>query len=330
MYKRFFTAALAALVAAVTLASPAYADETVTETSGDVTGTFKFVPDWDAEYIHFYIWDVTADPVMYATKDGWTEKDTWGSNKTKAAKSEDGSFESFEITFPEGHDLSVIFYDMDTGEQTYDCALAPEAIGDTAEMTGEYVTAPADSDPSLRQVKFKNSGLTMRKRVNHDGSIEGETITPYMDPAKEVATYVLKGLGGTDPLTKEPYVTEEKAANVIKEFGTNANDVWTEYLKFEGQEKYSADEAKKVIKPDEETASEPDASSKPDAASSSPSSSDTEASESAASAQSSNASGSTVKSPSTGYSGMFALALLAAAALAAAALVISGHNKKAE
>ncbi len=335
MYKRVISAALAVLLTVSMAAVSASADETAAETSGDATGTFKFIPDWEASSIYFYIWDQTAEPIMYATKDGWTENGTWGSKKTKVEKGDDGSFESFEITFPEGHDLSVIFYDMNTGNQTYDCVLGAEAIGDTAEVTGEFLEAPADGEPTARTVKFKNCGLTARKRITHSGEIEGETITPYMDTAKEVASYVLKGLGGTDPLTDEPYVTEEKVANAIEEFGTTANEVWTKYLTLEGEDNYNAEEAKKVIKPTEdepettsdtedissksEDTSKPDDSSKEDKASS----------EDGASKQTSSTD-SGVKSPKTGYPEASAALFFAVLLTAALGFAMLGRSKKEE
>lgn len=355
MYKRVFSAALAALVAAAALAAPVSAEETAAQITGDAKGTFKFVPDWDAEYIYFYVWDVTADPIMFATKDGWTDNNTWASKKTRVAKSDDGSFESFEITFPEGHDFNVIFYDAQAEQQTFDCVLGPEAIGDTAEVTGERLENPADSAKSAVKVKFKNSGLTARKVITSTGEIQGETITKYMNPAKDVAAFVLNRLGAVDKSGKE-CVTEETVANAIKEFDTNADAVWAEYQNLAGQENYNPEEAKKVIKPSETPAessltpeeveslrddssvptvsSQPDVTSKTDSAAEDTSSKDASSKETSSKAaanqteQSSKAAGSTVKSPQTGYSDTAALLFITVALLAAVSLKISAKNKK--
>ena len=355
MHKKIISAALAALLAVSACSLAASADEVAVEKSGESTGTFSFAPDWDATTMYFYVWDVTADPVLYATKDGWTDANPWGSKKIKGTKKDDGSFESFEITFPENHDFNVIFYDPDSGNQTFDCVLGPQAIGDTAEVTGERLQNPVDSEKDAVSVKFKNCGLTARKVITSTGDIVGETITEYMNPAKDVAEFVLNRLGAIDK-SGEPCVTEDKVANAISEFGTTADEVWEEYLKFEGSENYNPEEAEKVINPyfdippedsltpeeveslrpssepipqsKPETVSSSEVSSKGDTSSKADVSSKADASSKNTSSSTSSKSDSGVKSPKTGYTSTAFVLFLLIALSAAASLAISRRNRE--
>lgn len=262
MNKKFISAALAALMIASTAAVSAAAEEVTAEaagaqatveTTGDATGTIKFDPgNWNSNKIQFYIWDETAEPHLHLTKDGWQEDDPWGSNKKiGGTKLDDGTFESFEFTIPDGHDVFVIFNDPDKG-QTFDCVLTADAFGDTAERTGEICENPVDSEKTAEAVRFRETGLTSKLCITSSGKVQGETITPNMDPALEVANFVLGYLGKTEKISGEMIVTEDSVANAISAFGTDANAVWEKYQTLSDKENYNADEAKKVIKPTEE------------------------------------------------------------------------------
>ena len=233
MNKKFISVILAALLMVSTAAIAASAEEVAVETSGDATGTIKFDPgDWDSKKILFYIWDDTAG--LKATKDGWVSEDTWGS-KTKigGTKLDDGTFESYEVTIPEGHDVFVIFHDP-ARAQTFDCVLTPDAIGDTARLTGEILENPVDSEQRASAVRFDNSGLTSKLCITSSGKVQGETITPTMDVAYDVAKFIFKYQGTNEKITGDPVVTEATVNNAISAFGTDAASVWEKYQGIKG------------------------------------------------------------------------------------------------
>jgi LPXTG-motif cell wall-anchored protein len=270
MNKKVISVALAAVMAVSASAICASADEVKVEKSG-TSGTFTFDPgDWNSNKVCFYIWDTSTTPTTYATKDGWVEENTWGSKKkTGGTKQDDGTFESFELEIPDGHEVYVIFFDPDLGAQTFDCVLTGDAIGDKAVRTGEMLENPVDSEKQAEAVRFENSGLTAKLCVTSSGKIQGSTITPQMNCAKEVATFVFTYLGQTEKLSGEQIITEDSVANAISAFQTDADSVWAEYQTFEGQEGYNPDEAKKFIKPSgSDDATETDSEKKDDTKSS--------------------------------------------------------------
>ena len=254
MYKRLLTSALAALTLCTCTAIPVAA-EPVTADAQEHTGTFFFDPGttWDSERIDFYIWDATSQPTMYATANGWVDSDVWGSKKTKGTKLEDGTFESYEVTLRDDHEYYLILHDPNTDAQTLDCVLTPEAFGDTAEfITDEIYESPTDSEGVLFPIRFRKSGLSDKMKITPMGTVQGHTITKFMDPAKEVAEFINKYYGATIKLTDEPIVTKETVANAIEKFGTNADDVWAKYLEITENDDIQNALVKNVIFPDEE------------------------------------------------------------------------------
>ena len=260
--KKIISAALAGVMMLSAAAIVASADEVKTETagaqaavetSGDATGTIKFDPgDWNSSKIQFYIWDETAEPNLHLTKDGWVEVDPWGSNKKiGGTKLDDGTFESWEFTIPDGHDVFVIFNDPAIG-QTFNCVLTADAFGDTAERTGEICENPVDSEKTAEAVRFRDSGLTSQLCITSSGKIQGETVTPNTDRPLKVAEFVLNYLGKEEKISHEQIVTEANVAEAISRFETTADDVWAKYQTLEGQDNYNAEEAKKMIKPTED------------------------------------------------------------------------------
>ena len=202
----------------------------------DHSKTFFFDPgSWDSRKISFYITDEDYDVPLFATQDGWVSDSPWGSKKTFGTKRDDGLFESFEINIPEGHTLYVIFYDVDTGIQTFECVLTEAAYGDTAELTGNFLENPVDSTKICPEVKFRNSGLTTPLHITSTGKVQGSTITSTMKPAVEVAKFVF-----TYQDNKEA-VNGDTVANAIEKFNTNPDDVWNEYQNLKYDPDYDDD-----------------------------------------------------------------------------------------
>lgn len=271
MNKKFISIAMSLVLACSALAATASAAEVEEETAGaEVTvetsgegNTIKFDPgDWNSSKIQFYIWDETAQPTQYATSSGWTDENPWGSKKKLGGtKLDDGTFESYELDLPDGHDIFVIFYDPDTGAQTFNCVLNSSAYGDTARRTGEILENPVDSEKTAEAVLFDNSGLGAQLCITSSGKIQGTTITPNTDCPLKVAEFVYTYLGQTEKLSGELIVTEATVAGAIAAFGTTADDVWAKFQGFKGQEgkeDYDAKEAeaKKLIKPTEAAATD--------------------------------------------------------------------------
>lgn len=276
MNKKFISIAMSLVLACSALAVSASAADVEEETTGaEVTveasgegNTIKFDSgDWNSDKIQFYIWDVTAQPTQYATTSGWTTENPWGSKKKLGGKKlDDGTFESYELDLDDSHDIYVIFYDPDTGAQTFDCVLNSSAYGDTARRTGEMLENPVDSEKSAEAVQFDNSGLTAGLCITSSGKIQGSTITPNMNRPLKVAEFVYTYLGQTEKLSGEQIVTEQTVADAIAAFETTADDVWAEFQNFngqEGKEEYADKEAdaKKVIKPTEAEATDSDSDS---------------------------------------------------------------------
>lgn len=257
----FLTLALALSMSVA--ASAAEAEEEATgaeveaETSG-TTGTFFFDSgDWNSSKIYFYIWD-TTDPnhTLYASSSGWTDSNNWGSKKTAgtAVEGQDGVFESYEIDIPDDHDIFVIFYDPDTGAQTYNCVLNSSALGDTAYMTGNALENPEDSEKTAIEARFQNADCGPQLVITSSGNIVGEYITPGTNRARAVAQFVYTYIGQLEKLSGADIVTESSVANAISAYGTTADEVWAEFEAFNGQEGYDnyanvEADAKKIINP---------------------------------------------------------------------------------
>ena len=249
------TKALAILSAAALLTSSAVTASAATaaETSGaDKTGTIKFDPgDWEVSdgNLLFYIWDDTGDTTLYATKDGWIENDTFGSKKkTGGTLLADGTFESFEFTIPEGHDLRVVFVNNENYAYTYDCLLTEDALGDTARRTGTTVLPYFGAEKECEEVKFEKSGLTTPLSINDEGEVVGSSISKNSSAAKVIAQYVAQHLGAS--IFDDPFTTGT-IDKLYSELGTTADEVWDEYCKLDPDEywNYNQNAAKGMIRP---------------------------------------------------------------------------------
>ncbi len=202
-------------------------------------GKIKFDSgDWNSTRICFYIWDKTGDKTTYATKNGWGEDNPWGSKKTLGEKLPDGLFESYEFGITPGHETYVIFYDPDSGNQTYDCVLTEEAFGDVAVRTGEILENPVDSEKTAEAVKFAQSGLTAPLSITSTGRIQGETTLASINGAKEIALFVFKYQGTTDKVTGKEVVTVETVSKAVEAFDVNVDDIWNEYQALKTKEEY--------------------------------------------------------------------------------------------
>jgi len=248
---------LAALLTASTLAVAASAAEVEKETSTGTKGTIFFdTGDWNSTKLQFYIWDDTNG--MKATKSGWIDGNPWGSQKKLGGtlredlSGKDGNkgnvFESYEIELESDHVYCVIFYDPETGSQTFDCCLSVEALGDTAYIVdGPMLEAPVDSEKKAVEAEFRNSGLGAKLCLTSSGKLQGSTIPVGTNCPGEVATFIFKYLGQKEKISGEDIVTKDIVKKAIEAFGTTADDVWAEYQKHEGEENYQADEAKAVL-----------------------------------------------------------------------------------
>ncbi|MBQ1389027.1 MAG: leucine-rich repeat protein [Clostridia bacterium] len=235
MNKKIICNALAASVVVGSSCTALFANAAVIEqTPSCVSGKIYFdTGEWNSDNILFYIWDETTG--MYASKNGWVNEQTWGQKKKIGGKKlDDGRFESYELDLTEGHNVFVIFHDFNSGAQTVDCVLTPDALGDTAKFTGDILQAPQDGTPPLREVRFENSGLTTPLRITLTGDIVGETILPNTNPAYEVAKFIFKCQGKTISSSNQPTVTVYSVFEAIDRFKTNADDVWAEYQAIKG------------------------------------------------------------------------------------------------
>lgn len=283
MSKKIISAVLAVLMMSSTAALAASAAEVEAEKSTGATGTFKFdMGDWDHSHdVSFYIWAKSADgsDTKWGSKSGWVDSNNWGSKKTFGTKveGEDGIVESYEIEFLDGYDTFCIMYDPTTGFQTYNCIITENAIGDTCRVTGEEVENPEDSEKKAAVVAFDNAGdCGPQLVVTSTGNIVGTALAPNENGALTLAKFVYNGLEIKDDGTvvsaqdksNVDKVTEEKIANAISAYGTDADTVWAEFQNLKGQEgfeEYDAKEkaAKKFINPssagDDDSSSEAEA-----------------------------------------------------------------------
>lgn len=251
---------LMALVIATAMLTPyasisLSADEVESNADSDDSkiGTIFFDSgDWNSDKLYFYIWDETDG--TYASKNGWSDSNLWGSKKLAGTEVEgkDGVFESYEIEFKDDHDLFVIFYDPNTGAQTYNCVLNSSAIGDTAYMTKSILENPEDSEKTCIEARFTNADCGPQLKITSSGKIIGEYITPNTDCPLQVARFVFNYFGQQEKLTGDEIVTNETVKNAIDAFGTTPDDVWAKFQEFDGKPGYEeydliAEDAKKVI-----------------------------------------------------------------------------------
>lgn len=202
-------------------------------------GKIKFdAGDWNSKRICFYILDSTGTNTTFATKNGWVDEDPWGSKKTLGEQLSNGLFESYEFGITPGHDTYVIFYDPDSGNQTFDCVLTEAAFDDVARRTGTILENPVDSEKTAEAVRFVQSGLTARLTITSTGRVQGETVPATMNGAREIALFVFKYQGTTDKISGKEIVTVENVSNAVEAFGVNVDDIWNEYQALKNKEEY--------------------------------------------------------------------------------------------
>ena len=275
MNKKFISVIMAAILAVSSAAICASAAEVEVEKSGDTTGKIRFdLGDWNHDdNIAFYIWAKNGDETRHLSKEGWEPDDNWGRKKLygEHVEGEDGIVESYEIEFWDGWDYYVIFHDVNTDAQTYDCVITPAAIGQTAHLTGNVLENPVDSAKTVIEANFDGvDGCGPYLQITSTGNICGSAKASQDDGTKIVGDYVFEKMGALDK-NGEECCTEDKVQNAINVFGTTADDVWAYFQTKEGHEEKD-EEAKKLIKPTEET-TDSDTSSNSEASSSSSSSS---------------------------------------------------------
>ena len=207
--------------------------------------TFFFdTGDWNSTQIQFFIWDGEG---YYATKDGWTDSNPWGSNKKLGGtlredlSGKNGNtgnvFESYPVELESDKLYYVIFNDPDLGH-TYTCCLRTEAYLDTAYRTGVMYENPEDFNDINEEARFRNCGLGAKLCLTSSGKIQGEYIPKEMDRPYEVAVFVLKYLYSKNANTGENVVTEELLDKACEAFGVTANEVWEVYKSFKTEPKY--------------------------------------------------------------------------------------------
>ena len=116
-----------------------------------VKGTFFFdmCGNWNpSDRISFYVWAKTdKNETRYLYKGEWSEVNSWGLKKTfgTPVEGKEGVVESPEIEFVDGWDYGVIFYDMDTGEQSINSlAITKGSIGKTIYLFEDPLNEPMD------------------------------------------------------------------------------------------------------------------------------------------------------------------------------------------
>ena len=182
MKKRILCAALAAMLTISTAAVSAFAAETST-TASVAKGTFRFDSgEWESSDVRFVIYDKTTK--MYATKTGWTSESTWVSKEAAGTRLDNGTFESFEFEYPEGHELSVDFLDIEKQASSYTCNITPDVFGDIARIVPEVRIEGATSDPIYSHaVKFDRTGFSAR-RDDPSGILNTAAGSIYFDASK--------------------------------------------------------------------------------------------------------------------------------------------------
>ncbi len=259
MNKKFISVIMAAILAVSSAAVCASATEVEVEKSGDTTGKIRFnMGDWNHDdFICFYIWAKNGDETRHLSKEGWESDDNWGRKKLYGTpvEGEDGIVESYDIEFWDGWDYYVIFHDVTTGAQTYDCVFNANAIGQTAYMTGNTIENPVDSEKTAIEADFDGvDGCGAYLQITSTGNIVGHASASQDDGTTIVAKYVFDKMGTKDK-SGEECCTEDKVANAISTFGTTADNVWAKFQELDGHEDKDA-EAKKLIKPTEDTTSD--------------------------------------------------------------------------
>jgi len=260
MNKKFISVIMAATLALSSAAICASAAEVDIQPSKE-TGKIKFDKgSWDKEHsIAFYIWATKeGEHDMFWVAGQWQEEAKWASKKIVADDCEDPKYCEMEVDIMDGWNTFIIFNDLETSAQTFDCVLTPSAFGDTAHMSDELLENPEDSDKTCIGVYFDNAGdCGSHKVITSTGHVVGTALAPNDNPTWIVANALYKLLGKMDK-NGEECCTQEKVDTWVDSFGTNKADVWAKFQEFKGQdgrEQYDEKEAdvKKLLGIEDET-----------------------------------------------------------------------------
>jgi len=260
MNKKFISVIMAATLALSSAAICASAAEVDIQPSTE-SGKIKFDKgSWDKEHsIAFYIWATKeGEKSLYWVSGQWQEDAKWASKKIVADDCEDPKYCEMEVDIMDGWNTFIIFNDLDTTEQTFDCVLTPNAFGDTAHMTDERMENPEDSDKTCIGVYFDNAGdCGSHKVITSTGHVVGNALAPNDVPELIVAEALYK-LQGKNDKNGEECCTQEKVDEWVSSFGTDKQTVWEKFQTFngmEGKEDYAAKEpeVKKLLGIEDET-----------------------------------------------------------------------------
>ena len=201
------------------------------------SGKIRFdIGDWNpTDRISFYIWARKGDQLLYGSNTGWTDTNNWGSKKTlgTAVEDEEGIVESYQIDYLDGWDHFVIFYDYDSGAQTYDCIFTKDAFGKTAHLTGNELENPLDSSLVCIEADFEfAAGSGPYMQITSTGNIIGRIPALHDDGVKIVAEYIYNNINKIDKSGVE-CCTPEKVSNAVSSYYTVPDDVWEKYTEID-------------------------------------------------------------------------------------------------
>ncbi|MBQ2603601.1 MAG: hypothetical protein II589_01020 [Clostridia bacterium] len=315
MNKKFISVIMAATLALSSAAICASAAEVDIQPSKE-SGKIRFDKGkWDHGHsICFYIWATKeGEKDQFWVQGNWQEDAKWASKKIIADDVEgDTQYCEMEVDIMDGWNTFIIFNDIDTGDQTFDCVLTPNAFGDTAHMTDEMIENPEDSEKQCIGVYFDSaSDCGSHLVITSTGNVVGNALAPNDDPNWIVANALYKLLGKMDKSGVE-CCTQEKVDNWVSAFGTTKEAVWEKFQTFDGQEgreDYAAkvDDVKKLLgvggetdtTSSETTSSEGTSSTEGDTSSSTSSSSTSSSSTSSTSSKSTTTTTTTSKTTTT-------------------------------
>lgn len=197
-------------------------------------GTVKFRTDGDIfgndDDILFYIWD--ANEYAHCTNEGWIRyEDPWFSfSLLKGTKISDDTFESYEFSIPEGHEIMLVIHDADNDEQTCDVIMTPDSFGDTLYLTGNTYDNPVDSEKITYEALCENTpqcgpAMVITPRCTVAGTVLRENHDYAYDIAIKMYTSRANGYGDT-------YFNRENVADVISGLNVTPDDVWQWYLNY--------------------------------------------------------------------------------------------------
>lgn len=199
------------------------------DTEDEAYGTIFFRADGDLfdkdSGKLFYIWDETTG--MYASKNGWTDYATWGSNKLISGTKVEGTddlFESYPFEIPDGHNVYLVVYDRNTGRQTCDLFIDKSAFGDVVYLTGDMLENPVDASQYTVEARFENTNscgpiMVLTSTCNTVGVVHpvGRDDAYYF--AYRLLQYVAE--------EGNEYYTHDKVAKALGAFGLTAEEVWS-------------------------------------------------------------------------------------------------------